>query len=163
MASIKVEFECCDCRCGCYSDDENSECWEEDKIFQAWYVFDIPGISGTVGMYELGDAPWLLQDYGIIPQGANVGDKFTITLWEGTDEDVENRDHKLERMGWMKFHDREISFVGYSGIRATAKVTNRQKDRLVEYCKAKKYDDLYAPFLKIYSMSDDEWRDIFEW
>ena len=87
MASIKVEFECCDCRCGCYSDDENSECWEEDKIFQAWYVFDIPGISGTVGMYELGDAPWLLQDYGIIPQGANVGDKFTITLWEGTDEE----------------------------------------------------------------------------
>jgi len=64
----------------------------------------------------------------------------------------------------------EKFFAGYSGLRTTAKVTNCQKDRLVEYCKAKKYDDLYAPFTKkhfgksdIYSMSEDEWRDIFEW
>jgi hypothetical protein len=90
--------------------------------------------------------------------------------WEGTEDDSDNRDFKLEQLGWMKFHDREISFAGYSGLRTTAKVTNRQKDRLVEYCKAKKYDDLYAPFSKkhinkseINSMGDDEWRDVFEW
>lgn len=87
MASIKVEFECWVCRCGCFSDDENSKCWEEDKTFDAWYVFDVPGISGTVDMYELDNVPWLLQDCGIIPQSADTGDKFIITLWEGTDEE----------------------------------------------------------------------------
>lgn len=125
------------------------------------------------------DAGWIAPDGKVWAENGSTANLIHINLadrifrwmgWEGTDEDSDNRDFKLEQLGWMKFHDREISFAGYSGLRTTTKVTNRQKDRLVEYCKAKKYDDLHAPFSKkhfsksdIYSRSEDEWRDIFEW
>lgn len=125
------------------------------------------------------DAGWIAPDGKVWAENGSTANLIHINLadrifrwmgWEGTDDDSDNRDFKLEQLGWMKFHDREISFAGYAGLRTTAKVTNRQKDRLVEYCKIKKYDDLYAPFTKkhinrseINSMSEDEWKDIFEW
>ena len=125
------------------------------------------------------DAGWIAPDGKVWAENGSTANLIHINLadrifrwmgWEGTDEDSDNRDFKLEKMGWMKFHDREISFAGYAGLRTTTKVTNRQKDRLVEYCKAKNYDGLYDPFSQkhfskseIYSMDDDEWRDIFEW
>lgn len=127
------------------------------------------------------DAGWIAPDGKVWAENGSTANLIHINLadrifrfmgWEGTEDDADNRDLKLEKMGWLKFHDRELSFTGYSmtGLGNQHKITNRQKDRLVEYAKSKGYSGFHTAFRngdiqvsEIYNMSNEEWKDVFEW
>lgn len=83
-----------------------------------------------------------------------------------------NPDFTLETMGWLKFHHHELGFAGYqfSNMVEHHKITDRQKDRLVEYAEVMKYDQFTTlfnshriPVKDIYNLTDEEWQSIFEW
>ena len=95
-------------------------------------------------------------------------DIYEYMGWDRPD----NPDYALEGMGWLKFHHQELGFAGYQPINVAErhKITNRQKDRLVEYAKVMGYDHFTTlfnghqiPVENIYNLTDEGWQSMFEW
>ena len=123
------------------------------------------------------DAGWISPEGKVWAANGSTANMIHINLAEDVFEymgwdDVQNKDLELEKKGWLKFHHREVGFTGYSMINMGErhKLTERQKDRLVEYAKVMGYQRFDVGFTgksfqvnEIFTITNEEWADIFEW
>lgn len=126
---------------------------------------------------NLWDAGWISPEGKVWAANGSTANLIHINLAEDIFEymswdDMQNKDLELEKKGWLKFHNREVAFTGYSMINMSDrhKLTERQKDRLVEYAKVMGYQRFDVRFTgksfqvsEIFTLTNEEWADIFEW
>lgn len=85
---------------------------------------------------------------------------------------AENPDRELENHGWLKFHNREVAYTGYTDWNSGKHrhITNRQIDKLHDYAKHMGYEELYVAVTEkrikvseMFNYTKEEWQKIFEW
>ncbi len=123
------------------------------------------------------DAGWISPEGKVWAANGSTANLIHINLAKDIFEymgwdDVQNKDLELEKRGWLKFHNRQVAFTGYSmtNIEGRHKLTERQKDRLIEYAKVMGYKRFDVGFTgksfqvnEIFTLTNEEWTDIFEW
>lgn len=123
------------------------------------------------------DAGWISPDGKVWATNGSTANMIHCHLADDIYEYMgwdrpDNPDYALEGMGWLKFHHQELGFAGYQPINVTErhKITNRQKDRLVEYANVMGYDQFTTLFNghrilveDIYNLTDKKWQSMFEW